>query len=157
MTNEHLFEALKIFTTGKRGIECLVCEGAPETVINRLATLDKDPLSKVQLNQLLGLREERGMSDDFFRYYWLAAPDAPYKLSTIPGFSSEFAKHDKIQDLGHLIYGLYRIFVDGLLYKGTSVDTIESLRCNPTRRLINSYAAISSIRRLSKREVLLSR
>src|SRR5689334_3937338 len=118
MTKEELLSALSLFITGKCGIECLVCEDAPPTVTNRLAALDHDPLSKVQLNQLLGLREERGMSDGFFRYYWSADPKTPYKLSTIPGFSTEFHKHTKIQDLNHFIYGLHRIFIDGLLYRG---------------------------------------
>jgi hypothetical protein len=118
MTKEQLLSALSLFRTGKCGIECLVSDDAPAIVLDRLAALDRQPLSKVQLNQLLGLREERGMSDGFFRYYWSAEPKVPYKLSTIPGFSSEFQKHNTIQDLNHFIYGLYRIFIDGLLYKG---------------------------------------
>jgi hypothetical protein len=118
MTKEELLSSLALFITGKCGIECLVCEDAPATVLERLATLDREPLSKVQLNQLLGLREERGMSDGFFRYYWSSEPRTPYKLSKIPGFSSDFPKHDKIQDLDHFVHGLHRIFIDGLLYRG---------------------------------------
>jgi hypothetical protein len=118
MKREELMAALALFTTGKCGIERLVCEDAPAIVMDRLAALDREPLSKVQLNQLLGLREERGMSDGFFHYYWSAEPKVPYKLSTIPGFSTEFHKHNKIQDLNHFIYGLHRIFIDGLLYRG---------------------------------------
>src|SRR5437879_2873510 len=118
MTKEELIARFAIFRTANGGIETLVAGDTPQLVFDRLAELKREPLSKVQLNQLLGLREEIGVSDGFFKYYWSSAPKSPYKLSVIPGFSSEFSSHDKIQNLDHLTYGLYRIFVDGLLYRG---------------------------------------
>jgi hypothetical protein len=118
MQKEELIARFRLFTTGNGGLESLVSEETPKTVMDRLMLLDQEPLSKVQLNQLLGLREERGVSDGFFRYYWLAAPETPYKLSVIPGFSDGYPQHGKIQNVGHLIYGLHRIFIDGLLYRG---------------------------------------
>jgi hypothetical protein len=118
MTRQHLLDRFSLFCTGNGGIESLIHDNAPDLVLSRLMELDREPLSKVQLNQLLGLSKERGTSDGFFHYYWSAEPASPYKLSVIPGFSTEFSKHDKIQSLDHFLYGFYRIFVDGLLYRG---------------------------------------
>jgi hypothetical protein len=118
MNREDLIARFANFRTSNGGIESLVSENTPDLVVDRLIDLEREPLSKVQFNQLLGLREEIGVSDGFFRYYWSSYPRAPYKLSVIPGFSSDFSKHDKIQSLDHLLYGLNRIFIDGLLYRG---------------------------------------
>lgn len=118
MSKQDLLERFALFKTGNAGLESLVSNETSGIILNRLAELNEEPLSKVQLNQLLGLGEERGVSDSFFRYYWSAEPKSPYKLSVIPGFSTEFPKHDKIQNLDHFFYGLYRIYVDGLLYRG---------------------------------------
>ncbi len=119
MTKDELIARFANFRTTNGGIESLVAEDSDDVVINRLIELEKEPLSKVQLNQLLGLQEEIGVSDGFFRYYWCDYPRAPsYKLSSIPGFSSDLRKHETIQNFDHLIYGLSRIFIDGLLYRG---------------------------------------
>jgi hypothetical protein len=118
MTKEEMKARFATFTTANGGIESLVSDDTPELIFDRLAQLKQEPLSKVQFNQLLGLREEIGVSDGFFKYYWCSLPKSPYKLSAIPGFSTEFSSHNKIQHLDHLTYGLYRIFVDGLLCRG---------------------------------------
>lgn len=148
MQKEELIARFKIFTTDNGGLESLVSEETPELVLNRLMLLDHEPLSKVQLNQLLGLREERGVSDGFFEYYWLAAPKTPYKLSVIPGFSIEYPNHDKIQNLDHLIYGVHRIFIDGLLYRGNvrgyyrefAIKTYQEIEAFVSHCLIDSEA-----------------
>ncbi|SRR6266478_4251184 len=118
MTREALLQRFTLFMTGNGGIETLIHKDSPILVLDRLADLNHEPLSKVQLNQLLGLCEERAVSDGFFRYYWSASPKSPYKLSKIPGFSTDYPQHEKIHNLDHFMYGLYRIFVDGLLYRG---------------------------------------
>lgn len=119
MTKEQLIEKFAGLRTNNGGIESFVSQDSPPEVIERLCSVDAEPLSKVQLNQLLGLSEERAVSDDFFRYYWLAEPSSPYKLSSIPGFSTQFPDHDKIQSIDHLYYGIYRIYIDGLLLQGS--------------------------------------
>lgn len=118
MAKDDILTRFATFTTLNGGIESLVSEGTPQVILDRLANLNREPLSKVQLNQLLGLREERGVSDGFFQYYWLDEPRSPYKLSVVPGFATDFHQHDKIQSLDHFMYGLYRIYIDGLLYRG---------------------------------------
>jgi len=67
---------------------------------------------------LLGFQRERAVSDDFFRHYWFEEPKTPYKLSAIPGFSSDYKNHDKIRSIDQFFYGMYRIFIDGLLFRG---------------------------------------
>lgn len=118
MNRKQLIETFAVLHTDNGGIESFVSDVAAPEVLDRLAVIDSDPLSKVQLNQLLGLSKERAVSDGFFRYYWLATPKCPYKLSVIPGFSSNLSAHDKIQSCDHLFYGIYRIYVDGLLVRG---------------------------------------
>lgn len=118
MEYEQLLDKFSHLRTANGGIESFVSEDSPKIVLERIATLDQDPLSKVQLDQLLGLSEERAVSDGFFQYYWLSQPKSPYKLSALPGFSDEYPDYDKIQSVDHLLYGLYRIYVDGLLYRG---------------------------------------
>ena len=118
MDTSEVIAKLALFTTGNGGIESLGSRQTDPLVLDRLASLNKEPLSKVQLNQLLGLAHERAVSDGFFKYYWLAQPKCPYNLSSIPGFSSQYPDHTKIQGIDHFTFGLYRIFVDGLLYQG---------------------------------------
>ncbi len=77
MTKEELIARFASFRTANGGIETLVVEDAPQLLFDRLAELKREPLSKVQLNQLLGLREEIGVSDGFFKYYWSSAPKSP--------------------------------------------------------------------------------
>jgi hypothetical protein len=107
-----------VFHTQFGGIEALLWGDAGDEVCSRLMEIPSDPLSKVQLNQLLGLQEERAVSDDFFRYYWLEEPAVPYKLSSIPGFASTYGGHTDVRSIEQFFYGMYRIFVDGLLHYG---------------------------------------
>jgi len=105
-------------TTANGGIESLLVPHDDNVSKHFLNLGSGTSLSKVQLNQLLGLRRERAMSDDFFDYYWLKEPSLPYKLSTIPGYENTYVGHDKIISVDHLLYGLNRIFIDGLLHRG---------------------------------------
>ena len=105
-------------------------EGMHVVVEERLRRIDKDPVSKVQLNQLFVLSEMPSISDGFFRYYWLAKPVHTYALE----FENEKCPLEDgreptdIRSLDHLRWGLYRIFVDSLLYFGSIKAGIWSLR-----------------------------
>lgn len=118
MSIEEIIDRFSVLNTGNGGIESFVVRDAPSIVLERISKLTSEAISKVQLNQLLGFTKEKAVSDGFFRYYWTESPVTPYKLSEIPGYSSEYKTHEKIRDINHLLYGLYRIFVDGLLYRG---------------------------------------
>ena len=98
-------------------------------VFGRLGTIDADPLSAVQLNQLLVLAHEAPVSDGFFRYYWLAAPELhPYRVREVPHFKSAWERSEAIQTLDHLAWGLHRLYVDGLLYYGNIRQAFRNLR-----------------------------
>lgn len=118
MGAEELRKRFALFKTDNGGIEGLLWGEAGDRVCDRLLSVNHEPLSKVQLNQLLGFQKERAVSDDFFRYYWFEEPLVSYKLSSIPGYSSEYKGRDKIHSLDQFYYGLYRIFTDGLILRG---------------------------------------
>ena len=122
-----------LFSVPTGGIGSWLTEDTHDDVFARLGTVDKEPLSAVQLNQLLVLGHEAPVGDDFFRYYWLVAPDHhPYDVRTIPDFSDSFLQSsDAILSLAHLKWGLYRLYVDALLYFGNVRTAFRGLRDLP--------------------------
>ncbi len=84
----------------------------------------------MQLNQLLVMGHEAPVGDAFFRYYWLLAPEEhPYGVREIPGFSEKwFQDNEMISSLEHLKWGLYRLYVDALLYFGNVRTAFQKLR-----------------------------
>ncbi len=70
------------------------------------------------------------MSNGFFRYYWRAQPNHPYDVTALPFYpptliadaKQEVVSHD------HLRWGLYRLYVDGLLYFGNITAAYSALR-----------------------------
>lgn len=105
-------------------------EGMHVVVGERLRRIEEDPISKVQLNQLFVLSEIPSVSDGFFRYYWLTKPNHTYILDfTTEKCPIENGKElSGIKSLDHLRWGIYRIFVDSLLYFGSIKAGIWSLR-----------------------------
>ena len=83
----------------------------------------------MQLNQLLAFGHEAPVSDDFFRYYWLEAPlEHPYSARSLPDFDANWLTAPGIVSLPHLKWGLYRIFIDGLLWFGNVRTAFGKLR-----------------------------
>src|SRR5581483_2852520 len=126
---------------GSGGIDSWLNEETPKRVFDRLASLDDQPLTRGQLNQLLVLSHEAGMSDGFFRYYWLAAPDHPYEVRHLQGFSEEWTSGDVITSLRHLRWGMERFYVDALLYFGNIRTAYRTLRDCDLPDLVNYFAA----------------
>jgi hypothetical protein len=111
-------------------------------VFERLAEIDTHPLPGVQLNQLLVLSHEAPVSDGFFRYYWLTAPEMhPYRVRDLPHFKSAWDGSQAIQTLDHLAWGLHRLYVDGLLYYGNIRQAFRSLRNLSYQELEELFAA----------------
>jgi hypothetical protein len=111
------------------GIGGWLTAATPDDVFERLGRIGSDPLSAVQFNQLLVLGREAPVSDGFFRYYWLQAFGRhPYLLTEVPGFDEHWLKAEAIVSLGHLKWGLNRLYVDGLLYYGNVRTAFRSLR-----------------------------
>lgn len=120
---------MSLFRVSGGGIGAWLTDTTCEAVFERLARLDSDPLRGVQLNQLLVLAHEAPVSDGFFNYYWLEAPKShPYAVKDLPEFREEWITGNAIQSLDHLAWGLYRLYVDALLYFGNVRTAFRTLR-----------------------------
>jgi hypothetical protein len=129
MNKEHILQEFKLFSLGTDGIGGWLGEGTDNRVFQRLERVDREPLAKVQLNQLLAFGHEAPVSDDFFRYYWLTVPaQHPYDPRNLPEFDETWLQSKAIVSLGHLRWGLYRLFTDGLLYFGNVRTAYRKLR-----------------------------
>ncbi len=129
MTKNRILDQFKLFTLGTDGIGGWLGPDTDNRVFDRLDRVDREPLAKVQLNQLLAFGHEAPVSDDFFRYYWLSAPTLhPYDVTGIPDFDKEWLASNAIASLAHLRWGLYRLFTDGLLYFGNVRTGYRKLR-----------------------------
>jgi hypothetical protein len=114
--------------SGTGGIDSWLHDGVPQTVIERLGRIDDEPLSRGQLNQLLVLAHEAGVSAGFFTYYWLQTPVHPYDITCIQGFDAAYVDRGEIRSLAHLRWGLTRFFFDALLYFGNVRSAYRRLR-----------------------------
>jgi hypothetical protein len=126
-----ILKEFSIFSVPTGGIGSWLTEHTHQDILDRLGRVDDDPLSPVQLNQLLVLGHEAPVGDAFFRHYWLEAPERhPYNVRELPGFSEEFLQDGNgvIRSLPHLKWGLYRLYVDALLYFGNVRSAFRRLR-----------------------------
>jgi hypothetical protein len=122
-------EILRDFGLFSLGIGSWLTSESCDDIFDRLADVEEQPLSAVQLNQLLVLGHEAPVSDAFFRYYWLQAPENhPYDVLDLPDFSNRWTASQEIVSLAHLKWGLYRLYVDALLYYGNVRTAFRSLR-----------------------------
>ena len=134
MNTNKIPEKFKLFQFGKgEGIGGFITNETPPEVLKRLAAIEEDPIPKVQLNQLLLLALEGGVSDGFFNYYWNSNPNHCYNLRSLPHFNPDWFKNSEssppvIKSLDHLFWGLYRLYIDGLLYFGDVRTAFRKLR-----------------------------
>lgn len=141
MSKENILKQFALFSLDGDGIGAWLTERTDGEVFRRLDRIDQEPLSKVQLNQLLVFGHEAPVSDDFFRYYWLEAPsEHPYPVSKLPGFLESWLNSNAINSLEHLKWGLYRLFTDGLLYFGNVRTAYRKLRSLRRNELVAYYA-----------------
>lgn len=125
-----ILQEFALFSIPVGGIGSWLTDHAHADVFDRVGRIDEEPLSAVQLNQLLVMGHEAPVGDGFFRYYWLQSPDAhPYNVRDIPGFSESWLQSkEMIASLAHLKWGLYRLYVDALLYFGNVRTAFRKLR-----------------------------
>lgn len=129
MSKENILKEFELFSLGTGGIGNWITKNTDSVIFERLSDIEKIPLKKVQLNQLLVLGHEAPISDDFFKYYWLQIPKQhPYLVEKIPGYTDDFLKKQAIVSIDHLKWGLYRLFVDSLLYFGNVRSGYRQLR-----------------------------
>jgi hypothetical protein len=125
-----ILEAFSLFSVPGGGIGSWLTEQTHSDVFDRLGRIDEEPLPAVQLNQLLVMGHEAPVGDGFFRYYWMQAPEEhPYSVREVPGFSDEWLQSKgMITSLAHLKWGLYRLYIDALLYFGNVRTAFRRLR-----------------------------
>jgi len=140
LTKEIILKEFELFSIGTGGIGGWLTPDTDEVVFTRLSKIDKEPLTKVQFNQLLVLGHEAPVSDDFYDYYWLSCPNLhPYDVEKMPGFQSTwFNEHRHIVSLEHLKWGLYRLFTDGMLWFGNVRQAFRTLR-NMSKEELNKF------------------
>ena len=126
-----ILDKFQLFRGGTGGLDSRLSQATPDVVFETLADLENRPLTRSRLNQLLTLSNEAPMADAFFRYYWLMAPRLhPYDVKKIPCFNPDFCNQDfdVVVSLDQLYWGLYRFYVDALLFFGNVRTAFQRLR-----------------------------
>src|SRR5690242_19474911 len=80
--------SLKPLFAGTGGIDSWISDDMNPAVAERLLRVDEEPLSRSQLNQLLLMANEVGISSDSFAYYWLETPEHPYDTTLIGNYDT---------------------------------------------------------------------
>jgi hypothetical protein len=107
MDKQTVLEQFSLFALGTDGIGGWLGPGTDVRVLNRLASVESEPLAKVQLNQLLAFGHEAPVSDDFFSYYWLShPPNHPYDVTRLADFDPRWLTSTAIISIVHLRWGL---------------------------------------------------
>lgn len=119
---------LERFSGDTGGIDSWLTGENSDLIFARLARMPGEPLSHSLLNQLLALSHQPPVSRAFFEYYWCSAPVHPYRVEDLPGFDKTYTGYDRIESIDQLSWGLYRIYVDCLLYFGTVRKGFLALR-----------------------------
>jgi hypothetical protein len=131
-----LGEDQKLLDLFSFGFDHWLVQKCPDDVLERIKAIDTSAIGRAQLNQLLHLCHEPGVSDGFFRYYWLINPKShPYEVEKVAGFSARLLDGDLIQSQGHLRWGLYRLYVDALLFFGDVRIAFNKLRTFSLKQL----------------------
>ena len=138
-TRNDILKRFEIFQGGTGGLDSWLGADTPEKVLEVLNNIENQPLSRALLNQLLTISSEAPVSDAFFRYYWLNAPDKhPYDVRKVAFFDERWIELDHIGYLDQLYWGLYRFYVDALLYFGNIRTAFQVLR-NMSSESLTSY------------------
>jgi hypothetical protein len=137
---EEIRSRLKLFMGGSGGVDNWLAGISSDAIVSRIASLDTAPLSCSQMNQLLALSHQAELSEGAFRYYWLSKPQHSYDVTALPHYHPSYAEVDRILSLDQLVWGLYRLYFDSLLYYGTirnGYRTIRSLTFEELEQFFN--------------------
>ena len=131
MDKNELISKFALFSFGHEpGVGMWLSDKMHPLVFSHLQQLGTKPLTKVQFNQLLVVSQTASVSDGFFQYYWHTIPTHPYDVTTLTPFNIKWIENRVrvIHDIDHLYWGLYRLYMDGLLYFGNVKAGFSSLR-----------------------------
>jgi len=137
MTKESIVEDFKILSNpDSDGLERFLSAKGKDEVFQRLVKIEKEPLSKVELDQLLIISGLTGITYGFFKYYWLTAPsEHPYPVKKLADYDSKYLDKEKIVSLQHLRWGLRRIYTDSLFYYGNITNGFSRLNIKNEKEL----------------------
>ena len=135
-----ILDKFKLFQGGTGGLDSWLGETTPASVFEALSDLENQPLTRSRLNQLLTLAHEAPVSQPMFAYYWLTAPNHPYDVRRIPYYDERWINAQNIQSIDQFYWGLYRFYVDALLYFGSIRTAYQRLRQLPERDLYSFFA-----------------
>lgn len=124
------------------GIEGLFAENIESDIIfNTISMISEDaPLTKVQLDQILMLNYTKGMSNDFFNYYWISIPSKHfYDVKKVEGYSEKYIDKKNIESLKQLKWGFYRLFIDLLFAFGNINMGYEKICDYNNEQLVEFY------------------
>lgn len=112
-----------------------------QALVDVLAAVDQQHLSWSRLNQILHRASQAGMSEGFFRYYFLESPsDHPYPVGLVferedyhPPISNE------VISLKQLQWGLRRFMYDAMLFWGNFRQAYRELRQLSFEKLLETF------------------
>ena len=125
---EHILERFQLFQGGTGGLDSWIRSDTPDEVFEALTDLEAHPLSRARLNQLLTLAHEAPVSQPLFSYYWLSTPEHPYDVCNLPCYEERWVGSKNIHSVDQLYWGLYRFYMDALLYFGSIRTAYQRLR-----------------------------
>lgn len=100
-------------------------EDKSDLIRERIASIATDPLSHSQLNQLMHLSHQAGMTEGFFAYYFLTRPEThPFLVPEPPHVLSD----EKIISEAQLRWGLERFALDAAFFFGDFTNAYRTLR-----------------------------
>lgn len=134
-TKAEILERFRLFCGGTGGIDSWLTEETPNEVFEALNNLESAPLTRSQLNQLLILSHEAPVGEAFFEYYWLTEPKHVYEVTKIPCYNTSWIAGTHIGSLDQLYWGLYRFYVDALLFFGNIRAAYQTLRWKTKQEL----------------------
>ena len=139
-TRAEILQKFDLFRGGTGGLDNWLGEEAPDQIFATLGAIESVPLSRARFDQLLTLAHEAPLSEDLFRFYWLTVPDKhPYNVRKLPCFNDNWGKSTHIASLDHLFWGLYRFYIDALLYFGNIRTAFQRLRQLSSTELNNFF------------------
>lgn len=134
-----ILQRFALFTGETGGIDGWLNPETPDVTFERLVKIPIAPLTSSQFNQLLTLAHAAPVSKGFFQYYWLTHAAHPYDLTSVPSWSPEWDSSLAIFHLDQLYWGLYRFYVDALLYFGNIRSAYQILRTMSYQQLTEFF------------------
>lgn len=141
---EDIQKRFSIFAGETGGIDSWLTPSQDPMIMETLKNIERFPLTQARLNQLLTYAHEAPISPVMFEYYWLSSPpEHPYDVCSLPAYRIEWSGSRSISSLDQLYWGLYRFYVDALMFFGsirTAYQTLRILGGEEFRRFFADHA-----------------